>query len=246
MKIDDGQIATFIADLDHHDKPTIRAAVDSLIPLARESLELRTLLSHRLTADGHKNYWPAAYILGHLDDPSSACITNLLETLDHPDPDIRWAMALLLQQIARAEHNVVELLSELCSRGTTKQKRMALYCIRDLARSDSVTLAVLLTALSDADPTVRVSAAICLKQRADLDDSGKKILMEVYASDADPKVRHTVAIALASLGSPSTEFLIRLNQNSNSDDAQTKKAAIAALNLLEKRRSAPSGSRNGR
>ncbi|MGH7871336.1 MAG: HEAT repeat domain-containing protein [Candidatus Binatia bacterium] len=246
MNIDDRQIAALIANLDHHDKPTIRAAVDALIPLATASLQLREFLDQRLTANGHKNYWPVAYILGHLNRPSSACIANLLDTLDHPEPDIRWAMALLLQHIAKDEHNVVKLLIELCSSGTAKQKRMALYCLRDLALSDSVTVSTLLKALRDTDPTVRVSAAICLKRRADLDDSGKKLLLQVYANDADAKVRNTVAIALADLGSPSAEFLIALNKNRDSNDGQTKKAAIAALTLLEKRRSASSDSRSGR
>jgi thioredoxin-like negative regulator of GroEL len=246
MDIHDGQITALIASLDHHDKPTIRAAVDALIPLATESLELREILDRRLTASGYKNYWPVAYILGHLSQPSGACIANLLDTLDHREPDIRWAMALLLQHIAKEEGSVIKLLIELCSTGTANQKRMALYCIRDLALSDSVTLSTLLLALRDEDPTVRVAAAICLKLRADLDDSGKKILLEVYTSDADPKVRHTVAIALANVGSASEEFLAVLNKNSESEDNQTKKAAITALALLEKRRSASSGSQSNR
>ena len=246
MDINDGKITTLIADLDRHDKPIIRAAVDALIPLATESFQLREILDRRLVETGHKNYWPVAYILGHLRQPSGACITKLLDALDHREPDIRWAMALLLVRIAKDESAVVSLLIELCATGTANQKRMALYCVRDLALSDSVSLAALLTALRDADPTVRVAAAICLKPRPDLDDSGKKLLLEVYANDADPKVRHAVAITLANSGSPSAEFLRALKKSSESEDSQTRKAAINALDLLEKRRSASSGSRSDR
>jgi len=234
MDINDGKIAALIADLDRHDKPIIRAAVDALIPLATESFELREILDSRLVETGHKNYWPVAYILGHLRQPSGACITKLLDTLDHREPDIRWAMALLLLRIAKDESAVVNLLIELCATGTANQKRMALYCVRDLALSDSVSLAALLMALRDADPTVRVAATICLKLRPDLDESGKKLLLEVYANDADPKVRHAVAITLANLGSPSAEFLSALKKSSESDDGQTRKAATIALALLEK------------
>lgn len=246
MDIIDGKIAALIADLDRHDKPIIRAAVDALIPLTAESFPLREILDRRLVEAGHKNYWPVAYILGHLRQPSGACIAKLLDALDHQEPDIRWAMALLLVRIAKDESAVVSLLIELCAGGTANQKRMSLYCVRDLALSDSVSLAALLAALRDADPMVRVAAAICLKLRPDLDDSGKKLLLEVYANDADPKVRHAVAITLANLGSPSAEFLSALKKCSESEDGQTRKAAITALALLEKSRSASSGRRSDR
>lgn len=246
MDINDGKIAALIASLDHHDKPTIRAAVDTLIPLAAESFQLREILDRRLAETGHRNYWPVAYILGHLRQPSGACIAKLLDTLDHREPDIRWAMALLLVRVAKDESAVLTLLMEVCAAGTVNQKRMALYCVRDLALSDSASLAALLTALRDADPTVRVAAAICLKLRPDLDDSGKNLLLEVYANDAEPKVRHAVAITLANLGSPSAEFLSALKKSSESEDGQTRKAAITALDLLEKSRSASSGRRSDR
>jgi len=246
MDINDGKIAALVADLDRHDKPMIRAAVDALIPLATESYQIREILARRLVETGHKNYWPVAYILGHLRQPSGACITKLLDALDHREPDIRWAMALLLVRIAKDESAVVSLLIALCATGTANQKRMALYCVRDLALSDQVSLTALLTALTDADPTVRVAAAICLKSRSGLDDSGKRLLLEVYTNDAEPKVRHAAAITLANSGSPSAEFLNALKKSSESEDNQARKAAITALDLLEKRRSASTERRSDR
>ena len=104
------RLAALIADLDHPDKPTIRAAVDQLIELARESAQVRSVLDLRLNAFGHRNYWPMAYILGHLPRPSGAAIRKLLDTLDHREPDIRWACSLLLAKIAQRETAVIELL----------------------------------------------------------------------------------------------------------------------------------------
>jgi HEAT repeat protein len=242
----DGQIADLIAGLDHLDKPTIRRAVDALIALAPASVDLQNILHQRLTEDGHRNYWPVAYVLGHLSPPSQECISRLIDALDHPEPDIRWAVALLLVRIAKKESAVADLLVALCASGTVNQKRMALYCIRDLALSDSVSSAALLTALDDADPTVRVAATICLKMRCDLDDAGKNTLLKVYVEDKDPRVRNAAAIALAALGSPSEEFLRALTEASESNDAQTRKAANAAFEILEKRRSASSGSLRNR
>jgi HEAT repeat protein len=243
---DDGQIANLIADLDHPDKPTIRAAVDALISLATTSPDIQQILHLRLIETGHRNYWPAAYILGHLPDPSGAVIQKLIEALDHREADIRWAIALLLVRIVKKEGDFLNLLVELSKTGTANQKRMALYCIRDLALSDSVSLTALLEALHDGDPTVRVAAAICLKLRSDLDDAGKTLLLQVYLTDTELKVRNTAAIALANVGSSAPEFLIALRKASESDNDQVRKAAITALELLKKRRSASSGSSRDR
>jgi hypothetical protein len=246
MEIDSDQTAALIAKLDHDDKPTIRAAVDALILLAAGSPELCSVLNRRLAEAGHKHYWPVAYVLGNLPQPSRAVITGLLNALDHREPDIRWAVSLLLARIAKDNPDLINLLIQLCATGSDNQKRMALYCLRDLALSDTASLTALLAALRDHEPTVRVAAAICLKARPDIDDAGKNILMQAYSNDAESRVRHAAAIALANLGSPAAEFLIALKKNSESENEQTKKAAVAALELLKKRRSAPSGSASDR
>src|SRR5688572_621691 len=214
MEIDSEKTAALITKLDHNDKPTIRAAVDALIPLAAASPELCIILNRRLGEAGHKQYWPVAYILGNLPQPSRAVITGLLDALDHGEPDIRWAISLLLARIAKDNPDLISSLIQLCARGSANQKRMALYCLRDSTLSDMGSLTALLAALRDHEPTVRVAAAICLKARPDIDDAGKKILLQAYSNDAESRVRYAAAIALANLGSPPTEFLTALRTNS--------------------------------
>ncbi len=46
--MNDSEIAELIAQLAHDDKPTLRAAVDALIPLATEFSVVRETLLHRL------------------------------------------------------------------------------------------------------------------------------------------------------------------------------------------------------
>jgi HEAT repeat protein len=244
MNIDDAHVAALIADLDHPDKPKIRAAVDALIALAADSPRLCDLLQRRLTEVGHRNYWPVAYVLGNLPNPSPAVTVGLLDALDHREPDIRWAISLLLARIAKDHVELVAALIRLCARGTDNQKRMALYCLRDLALSDAASAAAMLGAIRDPEPTVRVAAAISLKSRPDLDTPGKEILLDLYLNDAELKVRHAVAIALATLGHPTAEFVAALQRNSRIDNEQIRKAALAALELLEKRRPASSGSQS--
>lgn len=242
MEAHDSRIDGLIAALDQRDKPALRAAVDELIPLAMASPGLRARLERRLTEAEHRHSWPTAYVLGNLPDPSASACDRLLEALDHSDPDIRWAIALLLVRIARARPETVESLIRLSAAGSCNQKRMALYAIRDLQLDDSTSLNALFTALQDSEPTVRVASAICLKSRADVEEAGKRRLLDVYLRDPEPRVRHTLAITLAALGNPQPEFLEALKKSSTSEDKQTKKAAIAALEWLQMRRSASSGS----
>lgn len=246
MESDHAHVAALIADLDHPDKPTIRAAVDALIALAADTSELRDLLRQRLGEADHRNYWPVAYILGNLPDPPSAAILALFAGLDHREPDIRWAISLLLARIAKDNDDLIAGLLGLCASGTANQRRMALYCLRDLALSDPASAAAMLRALRDSDPTVRVAAAICLKTRLDLDSAGKKTLLDVYLNDEALKVRHAAAIALAAVGDSTAEFVTALERNSRSDDGQIRKVALAALDLLEKRRPASSGGASSR
>jgi HEAT repeat protein len=246
MTIDDAHVAELIADLDHPDKPKIRAAVDALIARAADSPELRDLLERRLGEPDHRNYWPVAYVLGNLPNPCPAVTVGLLEALDHREPDIRWAISLLLARIAKDNVELVAALIRLCASGTDNQKRMALYCLRDLALSDHASAAAMVDALRDLDASVRVAAAICLKSRADVDLQGKQSLLEIYLNDAELKVRHAVAIALATLGDPTAEFVAALQKNSRIDNEQIRKAALAALELLEKRRPASGGGASSR
>lgn len=234
MTTDSGEIADLIAALDHPDKPTIRAAVDKLIALAETSSELRDTLNRRLDEPGHKNYWPVAYVLGHQSQPSGVVIRTLLAALDHGEPDIRWANGLLLVRIAHRETAVVPLLIGLCETGSANQKRMALYCLRDLALMDAESRAAMLKALNDKEPTVRVTAVTSLKVRTDVDATVRQKLLTSYLCDTDDRVKNAVAVTLASLGSPDEEFLRALHEASLTGNGQIKKSADAALKMLQK------------
>ena len=234
MTNDRREVTDLIAALDHPDKPTIRAAIDKLIALAESSEDLRQALHNRLNEADHRNYWPVAYILGHQAQPAGIVIRTLLDALDHREPDIRWANGLLLVRIAKEASAVVPLLIELCETGSANQKRMALYCLRDLALNDAESRTAMLKALDDVEPTVRVAAVTSLKIRTDVDVAVRQKLLATYLQDADDRVKNAVAVTLASLGSPDEEFLRALNEASRSGNGQIKKSADAALKMLKK------------
>jgi HEAT repeat protein len=239
--MNDDKIAALIADLDHSDKPRIRAAVDALIPLAAGAPALARELNRLLDDSRGRHPWPAAYILAHLPHPSRRVFAALLNALDHPDPDIRWAVMLLLVRLAKTDSEIVRVLLELRETGTPTQRRMAIYCIRDLNLTDAAGLQALLDSLRDDNPTVRVAAVTSLKGRMGIDSGGRKILYDLFVKDPDLRVRNAAAVTLAQLGSPSEEFLAALKMAGASEHAQLRKAATAALAILQKRRSAPAG-----
>lgn len=224
--------AALIAALDHSDKAKIRVSVDALITLASDSAAVKTILEQRLADPRCKNRWALAYILARLPEPSAAVIQTLEDALDHDDAEIRWAITLLLAQLAQSEARITDRVVELCANGTPTQRRMALYCMRELKLNDGRSLESVFKALNDAVPLVRVAAVITLKARSHLDENGKQALLELFLNDPDTRVRNVAAITLAVLGRPSEQFLAALRDATGSDHPQIKKAAFAALSLL--------------
>lgn len=234
-------IAALINALDSRDKPTIRAAVDVLIPRAKESAEIASRLDQLLNEPQRADRWPVAYVLASLPRPSEKTFQVLLETLDSKDADIRWAIALLLVQLARKDETIISRLFNAVSNGTPTQRRMAIYCIRDLELADRATLRVLLDSLGDSDPMVRVAAVTSLKRRSDIGSAEEKALLRLFLEDPDGRVQNAAAVTLAQLGAEFEEFLSALERASSSRHWQLRKAANTALALLKKR-PAPSGS----
>lgn len=236
------RIVTLIADLEAPEKTRIRAAVDALIQVAADAPAVRAALEQCVGDEGRKNRWAVAYVLGHLPRPSSATIRALLKGLDRSEPDIRWAIALLLIQMVKGDGDLANLLLTLSAKGTVNQRRMAIYCIRDLRLTDHSSMAALLTAATDEEPTVRVAALTSLRWRSDSGSAARRRLLERYLDDPDGRVRNAAAVTLAQLGDPDETFTRALEQGAKSADAHARKAAVAALELLQKKRPAPNGS----
>ena len=144
-------------------------------------------------------------------------------------------MALLLIRLAKDHPELIALLMELCAGGTVNQKRMAIYCLRDLRLSDGQSLYAMMQSLHDDDATVRVAAVTSLSLRGELSVSGREELLQVFLRDDDLRVRNAVAITLAKLGAPSPALIEALQKAAVGANAQLKKAALAALAILQNR-----------
>ncbi len=246
MNADEEKTAALIAGLEHSQKTKIRAAVDALIALSAHEPGLRAILEESLNNAQPRNLWAFAYVLGHLPQPSATTLRALFAALDHNEPDIRWAIALLVTRLAKSEGAVVNLLLELSRSGTANQKRMAVYCIRDLQLRDDGSLQALLAASRDTEASVRVAAVTSLKTRNDAGPKARKRLLELFLTDRDVRVCNAAVITLAQLGSPSEDFIAALRAMEHSENAPLKKAVSAALSLLESERPASSGGQRSR
>jgi HEAT repeat protein len=238
----EAKIVALLASLEHPEKAQIRAAVRALIDLAAWVPDVREKLQASLEDSERKNGWAVAYVLGHLPQPPGSAIRALLDALAHNDPDIRWAVALLLVRLAGRDENVTNSLVQLCGSGSVNQRRMATYCIRDLELTDGNSMAALVAAAQDLDPTVRVAAVTTLRKRPDNGAAVRALLLNRFLNDEDGRVRNAAAIALAQLGESDKTFVQALEQSTTSGDARTRKAALAALDLLQIKRPAPNGS----
>ena len=235
-------ISALIGDLEHSEKRVIRAAVDALISLAHDSPQLRDTLHRRMGEPHVKNVWAIAYILAQLQQPSREAKQRLLEGLAHQDADIRWAISLLLVRLANSDPEISRQLLRLCASGNALQRRMAIYCLRDLKSQDAAATKVFCRALSDPDPLVRIAGTAGLKTKTHLDLREKDALLTVFLEDPDNRVRSVAAVTLAQTGRPSEDFLRALNRAESSDNEQLKRAASAAMALLKNKRAAPAGS----
>lgn len=236
------EVNALIADLEHSEKPIIRAAVNALVSLAQASPELKDALQRKMGEPQVKNPWAIAYVLAHLPQPPHDVTQRLLECLDHPDPDIRWAIGLLLVQLAHRDDAMTRQLLRLCASGNALQRRMAIYCLRDLNLQDAASTRAFFIALGDPDPLVRIAAAAGLKRKTRLDAREKDALLTAFLEDPDSRVRSVAAVTLAQKGEPSERFVRALNLAVSSENDQIRRAANAALSLLENKRAAPSGS----
>jgi len=229
-------IDSLIASLELSDKKALRAAVDALIPRASSDPEVAVRLRAVLDAAPVKRRWPVAYVLAQIAPLSAPCLDALKDALDENDPDIRWAVALLLVRLGqKSDSGVAGQLIDLLHSGKPTQRRMAVYCLRDIGAKDLVFHQALQHALSDSDPLVRVAAVTSVKAFSGIGRDATDQLLKLVSSDTDSRVRAGAALALAYLGAPTEEVLRTLDDAARGSDTKLAKAARAALEILNKK-----------
>ena len=192
----DKDIVSLMESLAHSDRAVVRRAVDSLVALGHERPEVRSSLSKLFQDISSEKRWPVAYTLGQLTEPSSSCLETLTVALGSEDPDIRWATLQLLIRLGKNDPRILTLVRNLINSENPIQRRMAVYCLRDLGVEDS---SLQLRFLGDTDPLVRVAAVTALSKQAQLSSDVVSVLMRIKSDDTDSRVRSAARFVLEQL-----------------------------------------------
>lgn len=190
-------IERILDDLQNRDRAVVRRAVDELVAIAPREPGLSDCLESRLKDENTRWKWPVAYTLGRVVEASPDCLDVLGEGLGSEDQDVRWATQRLLTELGRTQSQVRELLLVLLHGGRPTQRRMAVYCLRDVGLSDDRFAEAVVEACQDPEPLVRVAAVISLKTCHSLAAHTAPLLRRLADDDADPRVRNAARFLLA-------------------------------------------------
>ncbi len=192
----DQRLRPLLDALQETDKGTVRRAVERLVALAAESPGVAEALDERLRT---ARRWPIAYALGQITHPSAACLEVLVRGLGSEDQDVRWATQLLLTDLGKRYPEIGSRLETLLSHGSATQRRMAVYCLRDIGAAGAGLPAALLRAVQDPEPLVRVAVATTLAKAPEVGTEALDALRRAAAGDVDVRVRNAASFALTRL-----------------------------------------------
>src|SRR5262249_38460084 len=174
--------------------------------------------------------WAVAFALDRLHAPADLLLPVLLETIGVDDGDLRWAAATIVVGLAE-RGQVLEKLRGLLPSGNAAQRKMALYCLRDLGVRAAEVDSAVVRCLADEDPDVQLAAVATLARPAT--DRAAAAAHLLRALDAiDPGLRRAAAAGLGALGEYSPPVLAALEHARSSADASLARAAAGALRQL--------------
>lgn len=183
------------------DRAVARAAFHSLVELGRSHREADRVLDEALRSDSPVRRVRAALAWAELAPPTPKLLPALVEGFSSPQGDLRWSAARVLVDAGRLHAEVFRLLLGLTRReNAAPARRMALFCLRELAPERPEAAQALLAASRDDDLALRRGA---LAAMAALDDPPPEVgarLAEVFRSDPDGPSQRLAASALGELG----------------------------------------------
>jgi len=202
-------------------KAVARAASDALVEIGRREPYVDSVLRDALRSNSPRRRFSAAYTSVRLQPPTPGLLPALLEALGSADGDVRWAGARILVDLGRLHGEVLGVLIGLLQGGDDAVvRRMAAFCLRELAPDRPESARVLVAATRDRSLHVRRAALSALAGLLDPPPEVGTRLLEALARDEDPAARRIAAVALGELGAA--------NPGSLPDSAHEKLRALAA------------------
>ena len=210
-------------------KAVERGAAETFAALARRGVAVERVLDEALASSLPRRRWGAAYALALLGDPPLRTLPVLLDALGVDDGDVRWAAAGIVVRLKERDATGRALL-DLLRAGNGRQRKMALYCLRDLgARAVDVETAVV-RALGDTDWDVRL-AAITTLPRIAVDRRASAERLVTVLETGEIRERRAAAAALGALEERSAGVLAALRACGPDDPALCRAAERALARL---------------
>jgi len=189
-------VASLVDQLQHADRAVVRRAVDALVAMAPGEPLVAELLENRLGDATIRWKWPVAYTLGRVAEASGGCLDVLADGLGSEDQDVRWATQRLMTHLGGMQATAREILLELLRVGSPNQRRMAVYCLRDIGLTDQRSARAIVAACQDSEPLVRVAAVTSLANLQTLAVQWLAVLGQLAEADPDGRVRNAARFAL--------------------------------------------------
>jgi len=227
---DPEELAALAECLGDERKAVQRRAAEAFAAVTRHGDVGRGLLLDALRSPAPRQRWGAAFALSLLGPPPADCLPVLLEALAASDGDMRWAAADIVCRLPERDA-VAATLGALVATGTPLQRKMALYCLRDLAAPSAELERVITAALADGNAGVRLAAMSALASLATDGRAAARGLLPLL-EDADEGVRRAAAAALGRLGERSEAVIAALREAARSPDASLRRSAERARRLL--------------
>jgi HEAT repeat protein len=213
-------------------KAVERRAAEAFAALRVRGVAVDDVLDAALASPAPRRRWGAAFALALGADPPPRTLPVLLEALGMDDGDVRWAAAGIVARMTDRDA-VVRALQVLLRSGNGAQRKMALYCLRDLeARAPDVEQAVV-GALDDADWDVRLAAITSLARLALAREvAADRLVVVLEAGEA--RARRAAAAALGELGERSERVVAALRGVGNAIVAAPRgRPALARLGAAD-------------
>ncbi len=174
-----------------------RAAASSLARLARQPGGSDAPLRDALRSDEPGRRISAAFAFAEIEPPGPRIVPALVGGLAHADGGTRWHAARLLVDTGRVHPEVFGMLLGLV--GSDKRvsvRRMAAFCVRELAPDLPEAARTLVAATHDPDVQVRRAALTGLSGLMDPPDEVRRRLAAVREADPDETARRLAQRAL--------------------------------------------------
>ncbi len=173
--------------------------------------------------------WSAAFILANVEGPRPALAAPLLRAFGLDDSDARWAAAIHVTRLAGTRPDLARRLRTLARRGSSMERRMALFCLRDLPVASEDSLTPFLRALRDPDPLVRSAALSSLGHLGRRPSCVVDALLHALTQDDSILVRRMAAVTLGQVRASRRDVRAALETAMEAEDLDLRKAARHAL-----------------